>query len=90
MNQNQWLKQMIDFNKTAFENAFGSVTLLQEQAEKLTGSCIEQAPWMPQAGKTAIGEWMKACKQLRDSFKSSVDEGFKKAESHFTDRPKSE
>jgi len=90
MDQNKLLKQMLDFNKTAFDNVFGSMTRIQEQAEKATTTCLDQAAWMPQAGKTAINEWMKTCRQVRESFKNSMDDGFKKVESYCTHTPKSD
>lgn len=90
MTQDKWLKQMFDFNKTAFDNAFSSMATIQEQAENAANTCFNQAVWMPQAGKTAIGEWMKACRQAREGFKNSVDDGFKKVESCFVQAPKSE
>jgi hypothetical protein len=88
MDQNQLLKQMLDFNRTAFENTFNTITMLQEQVERVTNGCLEQATWLPKAGKTVINEWTNACKEGRESFKSSMDEGFKKAEAFFADLPK--
>lgn len=90
MNQNQWLKQMLDFNRTTFDNIFGSVALLQEQSEKAANGCMAQAAWMPESGKTVVNEWMKVCKKMRESFKDGVDDSFKTAESFFADPPKSE
>jgi hypothetical protein len=88
MNQDQLLKQMLDFNRTIFENTLNTITLLQEQVERVTNSCLERATWLPQAGKTVINEWTNACKEGRESFKSSMDESFKKAEAFFADFPK--
>ena len=48
MDQNQLLKQMLDFNRTAFENTFNTITMLQEQVERVTNGCLEQATWLPQ------------------------------------------
>ena len=88
MNQNQLLKQMLDFNRTAFENTFNTMTMLQEQAERVVNGCLEQATWLPKTGKTVINEWTNACKKGRESFKSSMDENFKKTEAFFADFPK--
>jgi hypothetical protein len=88
MNQNQLLKQMLDFNRTTFENTFNTITMLQEQVERVTNGCLEKATWLPKEGKTVINEWTNACKKGRESFKSSIDEGFKKTEAFFADFPK--
>ena len=88
MNQNQLITQMLDFNRTTFENTFNTLTMLQEQVERVANGCLEQATWLPKAGKTVIDEWTNACKKGRESFKSSMDESFKKTEAFFADFPK--
>ncbi len=90
MNQNQLLKQMIDFNRTAFDNAFSTMTMLQEQAEKAANGCLDQATWLPKAGRTVANDWMKVCKNGRESFKSSMDEGFSKVEAFLVHGPQGE
>lgn len=89
MDQKQMMKQMIDFNKAAFENAFNTMTLLQDQTERMTNVFLEQAPWLPKEGRKVIDEWMKAYKTGRDSFKNSMDDAFKKVENYFAE-PKKE
>ncbi len=50
MNQFTIAKQMIDFNRTAFENTFGAMCMLQEQSEKMVNTFVEQAEWIPGEG----------------------------------------
>jgi hypothetical protein len=88
MNQNQLLKQMLDFNKTAFDNSFNALTMLQEQAEKASQGCLEQATWLPKEGRTVLDEWMRTCKKGRESFKNSMDDSFRKVEAFFANLPK--
>jgi hypothetical protein len=83
MNQNQLLKQMIDFNRTAFENAFSTMTMLQEQAEKATNGCLDQATLLPGEGKKFLNEWVAAFKKGRVEFKKMVDESYEKLDSYF-------
>ncbi|MGA7875389.1 MAG: hypothetical protein WCA08_06975 [Desulfoferrobacter sp.] len=89
MDQKQMMKQMIDFNKAAFENAFNTMTLLQDQTERMTNMFLEQATWLPKEGRKVIDEWMKAYKTGRDNFKGSMDDAFKKVENYFGE-PKKE
>ncbi len=88
MNQNQLLKQMLDFNKMIFEHSCNTVTMLEEQVERVMQGCLEQADWLPKVGKTVLNEWTKAGKRGRESFKNSMDESFKKAEAFFAELPK--
>ena len=88
MDQKQMLKQMIDFNKTAFDNAFNSMAMLQDQAERMTGMFLEQATWLPKEGKKVIDEWVKAYKKGRENFKGSMEDSFKKVEDFFAETTK--
>jgi uncharacterized coiled-coil DUF342 family protein len=83
MEQKKMLKQMIDFNNTAFNNSFNTMVTLQEQMEKATNALIEQATWLPEEGKKAIRDWVGAYKEGREKFKASMDENFKKVEEFF-------
>ena len=82
-------KQMIDFQKTAFDNTFGAMVALQDQTEKMVNISIEQSAWLPEDGKKAINEWTETCKKGRDDFKKLVDENFSKAEGFFAGQAKS-
>ena len=82
-------KQMIDFQKTAFDNTFGAMVALQDQTEKMVNLTIEQAAWLPKDGKRALNEWTEAYKKGRDDFKKFVDENFNRVESFFVDQAKS-
>lgn len=88
MDQKQMLKQMIDFNKTAFDNAFNSMAMLQDQAERMNAMVLEQATWLPKEGKKVIDEWVKAYKKGRENFKSTVEDSFKKVEDFFAETTK--
>jgi hypothetical protein len=76
-------KQMIDFQKTTFDNTFSAMIMMQEQTERMANTLIEQAAWMPEEGKQVINDWVKAYKKGREDFKKAVDENFKKVEDFF-------
>ena len=82
-------KQMIDFQKTAFDNTFGAMVALQDQTEKMVNITIEQSAWLPKEGKKAINEWTEAYKKGRDDFKELMDENFSRAEGFFAGQAKS-
>lgn len=83
MDQKQVLKQMIDFNRAAFNNTFNAFVMLQDQAESMSNTLLTQATGLPQEGKKAIEELVKNCKTGRDTFKKTVDESFNKVEDFF-------
>jgi polyhydroxyalkanoate synthesis regulator phasin len=84
MDPKQIAKQMISFNKTALDNTFDAMTALQEQTEKMMSMYLEQAPLIPEEGKKAINDWLKAYKKGRADFKAAADENYKKVEDFFT------
>ena len=83
MDQKDMIKQMINFNRSAFENTFNAMTLLQDQMEKMSMSFMEQATWLPEEGKKLIDEWVSTYKKSRDEFKKEVDQSFSKVEAYF-------
>jgi len=83
MDPKQIAKQMIAFNKTAFDNNFRAMNALHEQTEKIVTKFWEKSPMFPEEGKKAISEWMKTYKKGCEDFKNMVDENFKKVEDFF-------
>ena len=82
-------KQMIDFQKTTFDNSFNAMVAFQEQTERMVNVLMEQAVWLPEDGKKAVNEWGAAYKKGRDDFKKSVDDNFSKVEGFFSGQAKS-
>ena len=83
MEPKQIAKQMIDFNKTAFDNSFEAMAVLQDQTEKMVNAIIEQNTLIPEEGKKAVSDWIKSYKKGRNDFKIAADESFKKVEAFF-------
>ena len=84
MYQKQVFKQMSDFNKTAFDNTFKAMVMLQEQAERMTNTMLEQATWLPADGRKVVTDWMDAYKKGRENFKKLVDDNFQKADQYLS------
>jgi polyhydroxyalkanoate synthesis regulator phasin len=81
-------RQMIEFNKSTFDNSFNAIVLMQEQTEKMVGTFLAQATWLPEEGKKVLSEWVAAYKKGRDEYKKAVDESFKKVENYFAQAEK--
>jgi len=80
MDQKAIFKQMVDFNKAAFDNTFSAMATVQDQTEKMVKTILEQATWLPEEGKTVISEWIQTYKKGREDYKKLVDDNFKRVE----------
>ena len=85
MDTKQIAKQMIAFNKTAFDNNFNAMKTLHDQMERVINKFWEKTPMFPEEGKKAVAEWMKAYKKGCEDYKKIVDENFKKVEVFFNE-----
>ena len=83
MEPNFMLKQMLDFNKTAYDNSFSAMLTIQEQNAKMVNTFLEQATWMPEEGKKLIREWVNAYKKGCEDFKKAADENYRKVDEFF-------
>jgi hypothetical protein len=76
MEPTQIAKQMVDFQKATFDNAFDAVVMLQDQTEKMAETLMGQAAWIPDENKKVIDDWVKAYKKGREDFKKAVDDSY--------------
>jgi hypothetical protein len=83
MDQKQFIKQMLDFQKTTFDNSFNAMVMLQEQTEKASKTLLDQMTWLPNDSRKANDQWVAAYKKGCKDFKALVDENFSKAEAFF-------
>lgn len=84
MEPKQIAKQMVDFNKTAFDNSYEAMSVIQDQTEKMVTAMMEQTAFFPEEGKKLVNDWINTYKKGREEFKAAADENFKKVEAYFT------
>jgi hypothetical protein len=84
MDSSQIAKQMIDFQKTTFDNMFNSMVMLQDHTEKFASTLVEQAAWMPQAGSRVVTQWTEIFKKGRKDYKVAMDGIFSNIEQLLT------
>ena len=84
MDQKQIIKQMVEFNQSAFDNAYEAIVTIQDQTEQIAGKMMEQADWMPAEGRKVIDNWVDVFKTSRQNFKVQVDNNYKQIEKLFT------
>jgi len=76
-------RQMIDFYKSSFDNAFQAFAILQEQAEKMLQTFLLQNNWLPDEGRKVIDEWGHVYERGLADFEEKVNEHFTKVEAFF-------
>jgi polyhydroxyalkanoate synthesis regulator phasin len=86
MDQKLLFKQMLDFQKSTFDNSFKAMTTLQEQGEKMVNMFVEQAPWLPKEGKQVVTDWVNAYRKGREEFKKIVESNFEKVQEYFSEK----
>jgi polyhydroxyalkanoate synthesis regulator phasin len=84
MEPKQIAKQMVDFNKKAFDASFEAMAAMQEQTEKMVSTMMQQSQFFPDEGKKLITDWLKTYKKGREEFKAAADENFKKVDAFFS------
>ena len=83
MDQKQTVKQMMDFNKRAFDNVFNTLTSLQDETEALMERFMEKANWITPEGKKMFNQMAESYRKGRSEFKTLADENFRKASEYF-------
>ena len=76
-------KQLIDFQKTAFDNFFSAMVLVQEHGEKITNTLFEQVTWLPEESKRLVDQWIEMNKKGRDDLKTAMDQNFNQVKDLF-------
>ena len=84
MENKDLVKQMVELQKTSFENSFNMLITVQDQMEKMVNSFVEQAPWLPAEGKKAISNLVITYKKGREDFRKVVDDGYKKVDEYLS------
>jgi hypothetical protein len=77
------LKQVLDFNKTAYDNSLKAMLAIGEQNEKMVNTFLKQATWIPEEGKKPIQEWVDAYKRGCQDLKKTADGNYKKVADFF-------
>lgn len=80
MDQSQIFKQLVQFNKSAFDNTYNAMEMARDQNARMISAFLEQAAWMPEDGKKTIKQWLQQYKKGCDDLKSMMEETYKRVE----------
>ena len=83
MDQKQAVKQMLDFNKRAFDNVFNTLSSLQDETESMMERFMEKANWITPEGKKMISQMTESYRKSRSDFKTLADDHYRKASEYF-------
>ena len=83
MNTIRVTKQIIDFNKTVFNDNFSTRKTLYGQTERLMSKFLGKSPIFSEEGRKFTSEWMKTYKTGCENFENAVNENFEKVEDFF-------
>ncbi len=76
MEVTQIAKQMIEFQKTVFNNSFNALTIVQDQTENMVHNFMGQLPGINEDGKKQMNDAYGYPKNARNDFKKAVDDGY--------------
>jgi len=69
-------KQMIDFQKTVFDNSYNAVTVMQTHGEKMLNGFLKQFPWVSKENRKPFDDSVAFIKKAEEEYKKNVDQVF--------------
>lgn len=80
MLDNPFLKEMVGMLKANAENSFQTISLLQEQSEKVARLMIEQGTAVQAEGRKFLEQWMDALKKQQQDYREKLKSQMEKLE----------
>jgi polyhydroxyalkanoate synthesis regulator phasin len=77
--------QVLDFQKSTFNNTYNTLLKIQEQSEKIADSLLKDNSAIPAEGRKMLDEWKLVFKKGQTEMKKSIDDSFSKAETFFAE-----
>jgi hypothetical protein len=65
MDHKKFALQLVEFNKTAFDDTFYTVNTFQDNTTRLVSRFIDKISWLPENGKMSIYQYLLAYKNGR-------------------------
>ncbi len=84
MENKDFTKQVLGYQKAAFESGVNSLLMLQEQTSKVVDNFMRQSPWIPSQTKSMISDWTEMYKKGVMDFKEATQQNYSKMEELFS------
>lgn len=75
--------QVVEYQKTLFDNSFAMLAALQDQGHQMMSRAFEKTPLVTDDSKTMCSGWVDFVKQNRNNCKGFVDNGFDRIKEFF-------
>lgn len=72
----KFTKQMIDFQKTVFDNSFNVLTVMQTHGENVLNGLLKQFPWVTKENKKPFDDSVAFMQNAGEEYKKNVDQLF--------------
>ena len=76
-------RRVLEFQRSAFTNAFEMTTRLEEQRRDVLERWIDRIPNLPAEGKALFEAWSDAQQRGRETFRATVDKSFDLVEGYY-------
>ncbi len=83
MDARQTTKQLMEFNKRAFDNFYNTLSTLQDETESIVSRFMEKSTWMTPEGKKMFSQMSESYRKGRNDFKAMADENYRKVSEYF-------
>ena len=83
MDARQTTKQLMEFNKRAFDNFYNTLSTLQDETESIVSRLMEKSTWMTPEGKKMFSQMSESYRKGRNDFKAMADENYRKVSEYF-------
>jgi hypothetical protein len=83
MDHRKIAKQLMELHKTAFDNTFNTMTILQDNSERLFFRFVDKNPLFPNNSTEAVHEYILTSHKRRSDFKTHVDETYETVSNYF-------
>jgi hypothetical protein len=85
--QMRMAKQFMDLQRVTFDGMINNMIIFWDQTGRMLGSYFDQAPWMQDDARKAFQDWIDGNKKGCETFKNTVNDGFKRLESFLGEKP---
>lgn len=77
--------QVVEYQKTLFDNSFATMATLQDQGYQMTDQVFEKSSLLPDDSKKMCYYWVDFVKQNRENCKEYVDSSFDRIKEFFAE-----
>jgi len=78
-------KQMIEYQRTLFENTYKVMTVIQDYSGNMIQGYLKQFPWMTEDSRKPLVDSFEFLKTARNDYKKAIDQGFDRWEKQADD-----